>query len=277
MTNSKCVTLRRLLLAATIIASPIMLMTPAPASAQLGIVISVPIAPPLLPIYVQPPMPGDGYLWTPGYWAYGAVGYYWVPGTWIRPPMVGLLWTPPYWGWAEGGYRFHDGYWGSHVGFYGGVDYGYGYGGSGYEGGRWNGGSFSYNRSVNNFGPVHVRNAYEQTVRSGSHNNVSYAGGAGGLRAEPTDMERQVQSERHSPATAEQAKHMTAAAGNPAFAADHNNGHPSIAATSRPAAFEGLGAVHARPTIAAERATTPATIAHPTEHGAYPCGCPASH
>jgi hypothetical protein len=26
-------------------------------------------------------------------------------------------------------YRFHRGYWGRHVGYYGGVNYGYGYGG----------------------------------------------------------------------------------------------------------------------------------------------------
>ena len=30
--------------------------------------------------------PGSGYLWTPGYWAYGPEGYFWVPGTWVQPP-----------------------------------------------------------------------------------------------------------------------------------------------------------------------------------------------
>ena len=30
-------------------------------------------------------LPGPGYIWTPGYWAYDpADGYYWVPGTWVR-------------------------------------------------------------------------------------------------------------------------------------------------------------------------------------------------
>jgi hypothetical protein len=40
-------------------------------------------APPPLPDYEQPQAPGDGYLWTPGYWAWGGGGYYWVPGGWV--------------------------------------------------------------------------------------------------------------------------------------------------------------------------------------------------
>src|SRR5262249_16572953 len=70
------------------------------ASAQ---IVSITIAPPVLPVYEQPPIPGPGYIWTPGYWAWGDDGYYWVPGTWILPPAVGLLWTLGYWGWREPG------------------------------------------------------------------------------------------------------------------------------------------------------------------------------
>jgi WXXGXW repeat (2 copies) len=57
----------------------------------------VTIAPPALPVYEQPPCPDEGYMWTPGYWAYDNDfgDYYWVPGTWVLAP-VGLLWTPPY-------------------------------------------------------------------------------------------------------------------------------------------------------------------------------------
>src|SRR5580658_2437187 len=36
--------------------------------------------PPPLPEYAQSEFPGDGYLWTPGYWSYSPQGYYWVPG-----------------------------------------------------------------------------------------------------------------------------------------------------------------------------------------------------
>ena len=106
-----------------------------PAFSQVSI--SVDLAPPSLPVYEQPACPNDGYLWTPGYWAYGDYGYYWVPGTWVQPPEPGLLWTPGYWGWSGNNYAFYPGYWGTNVGFYGGVNYGYGYGGDGYGGGRW--------------------------------------------------------------------------------------------------------------------------------------------
>src|ERR1700678_1813453 len=83
-------------------------------------IISITIAPPELPVYLQPVLPAPGYIWTPGYWAYGPDGYFWVPGTWVQPPEVGLLWTPGYWGWGNGGDLWNDGYWGTTVGVYGG-------------------------------------------------------------------------------------------------------------------------------------------------------------
>ena len=129
--------------------------------ANAGVFISVHVAPPALPVYVQPPLPAPGYIWTPGYWAYGEAGYYWVPGVWVQPPAVGVLWTPGYWGFIGGAYGWHAGYWGPHVGFYGGVNYGFGYGGVGFVGGEWRGGAFAYNSAVANFGSVHVTNVYE--------------------------------------------------------------------------------------------------------------------
>jgi hypothetical protein len=99
-------------------------------------------APPPLPEYDQPAAPDPNYLWTPGYWAWGPAGYYWVAGGWVPPPYYGALWTPPYWGWYGGRYAFHHGYWGPHVGFYGGVNYGFGYIGIGYFGGFWRGHDF---------------------------------------------------------------------------------------------------------------------------------------
>ena len=102
---------------------------------SVGISIDSSIPPPPLPVYVQPACPVDGYLWVPGYWAYTNDGYFWVPGVWVFPPQPGYLWTPAYWGYSGGRYGFHHGYWGPHVGFYGGVNYGYGYYGSGFSGG----------------------------------------------------------------------------------------------------------------------------------------------
>src|ERR1700749_2218709 len=118
------------------------------ADAQLSVGVSVRLAPPAIPVYEQPLCPVDGYLWIPGYWAYGDEGYYWIPGYWTAPPVEGYLWTPGYWGYAGGIYGWHAGYWGPHVGFYGGVNYGYGYAGVGYVGGGWVGGRFRYNTAV---------------------------------------------------------------------------------------------------------------------------------
>ena len=83
-------------------------------------------------------------------------------------PEPNFLWTPGYWGWGGNGYAFNEGYWGLHVGFYGGVSYGYGYFGDGYEGGRWQDGHFFYNRSVNNVNITNIHNVYNTTV---IHNN----------------------------------------------------------------------------------------------------------
>src|ERR1700691_5037445 len=137
---SLCSKMRSMFFAAAIMAP--MLTLPVK-QAHAGVFISVNFAPPVLPVYVQPPLPEPGYIWTPGYWAYGDDGYYWVPGTWVEPPSVGLLWTPGYWGWNDGVYVFNAGYWGATVGFYGGIDYGFGYGGVGYLGGRWDHGRFA--------------------------------------------------------------------------------------------------------------------------------------
>jgi hypothetical protein len=204
-------------------------------------------APPPLPEYPQPPCPVEGYLWTPGYWAYTGGGYYWVPGTWVQPPRVGVLWTPGYWGFVGGVYAFHAGYWGPHIGFYGGVNYGFGYGGVGFGGGRWVGNSFAYNQSVTNINVTVVHNTYNETVINNvTVNRVSYNGGAGGVAAAPTAQERMAAQESHIPATPLQRQHIQQAAQNPALFAKANGGRPAIAATPRPAAFNAPGIVGAR-------------------------------
>src|ERR1700745_4122710 len=125
-----------------------MLFLSTPSFAQFGI--SIRMGPPPLPLYEQSSCPGDGYIWTPGYWGWSDGSYYWVPGTWVIAPEPGFLWTPAYWGWGGRGFVFNEGYWGPSVGFYGGIDYGFGYSGRGYEGGRWENGRFFYNTTLNN-------------------------------------------------------------------------------------------------------------------------------
>ena len=208
------------------------LLAVAPAPAQIAIGISVNVAPPALPVYVQPPIPSPGYIWAPGYWAWDdEVGYYWVPGTWVSPPREGLLWTPGYWGWADGVYSFHAGYWGPTVGFYGGVAYGFGYTGAGFEGAYWQNGALFYNRSVSNFGNVSITNVYNKTVVN-SVTNVSYNGGTGGTTATPTPAQLAAANEQHVAPTAAQTQHAQAAAKDPSLALNNNQGHPTVAATA---------------------------------------------
>src|SRR6516165_43841 len=166
--------------------------------AQIGIGVSVSFGPPELPVYEQPLCPGDGYIWTPGYWAYGDDGYYWVPGTWVLAPAPGLLWTPGYWGWGGGFYVWHAGYWGPHVGFYGGINYGFGYGGVGFVGGEWRGGSFFYNRSVTNVSVTNVTNVYNRTVVVNNHSTTSFNGGHDGIQARPSRDEERWGREKHT-------------------------------------------------------------------------------
>ena len=228
-----------------------LLMLAIPASSFAGVFVSVTVAPPVLPVYVQPPCPGDGYIWTPGYWAWGEDGYYWVPGTWVLAPAPGLLWTPGYWGWGGGVYVWHPGYWGPHVGFYGGVNYGFGYFGVGFAGGYWHGNSFFYNRSVTNVNVtnVHITNVYNQTVVNNNVNihRVSYNGGAGGINARPRPEEERAFRERRFEASNVQVQHEHAARDNRAFLASVNHGRPEVAATTRPGEFHGHGSVSARP------------------------------
>jgi hypothetical protein len=208
--------------------------------AQIGIGISVNFGPPPLPVYEQPICPAEGYIWTPGYWAWDPdYGYYWVPGTWVLAPEVGFLWTPGYWGWGGNAFFFHEGYWGPHVGFYGGINYGFGYFGNGYGGGRWEGGRFAYNTYVNRVDTTVIHNTYNTTiVNNVTVNHVSYNGGTGGVEARPTPQEESYANERHVPPVAAQTQHLQAARTNPELRASANHGVPPIAATAKPGDFK---------------------------------------
>ncbi|HXW17771.1 MAG TPA: hypothetical protein VEJ39_05690 [Candidatus Acidoferrales bacterium] len=221
----------------------LLLAMPSTASAQIGV--SITIAPPALPIYVQPICPEPGYMWTPGYWAWGPDGYFWVPGTWVPAPAVGLLWTPGYWGWGGGVFLWHVGYWGPHVGFYGGVNYGFGYGGVGFAGGEWRNGGFFYNRAVSNVNVTVIHNTFNTTVVNNNVSHVSFNGGNGGLTARPTAQEEAWGREQHTPPTSFQTQQEHAASTNHDLLASVNHGRPAVAATAKPGDFS-HGAVAAR-------------------------------
>ncbi len=245
-----------------------------PAYSQVSI--SVGIAPPPLVVETQPACPDDGYLWTPGYWAYDpdAGEYYWVPGAWVQPPQIGFLWTPCYWGWDNGAYAFHQGYWGSSVGFYGGINYGHGYWGHGYGGGRWEGGHFAYNTAANNVRGGQFHNTYvDHSVVRSTSTRVSYNGGHGGITARPTAHERQVAQQSHVPATSQQTAHFQSAAqtrshqvkvNNSAVAGNNNATHTAPAIDKHDAAFTG-GDIQSHRTAEQAAKTETAATTHRNE------------
>lgn len=199
--------MRKFMLLQGLLLAFVMFAAPAPSYAQVAVGISVHIGPPPLRIYAQPICPGPDYIWTPGYWAYGDAGYYWVPGAWVLAPEPGLLWTPGYWGFSEGAYVWHRGYWGPHVGFYGGINYGFGYGGVGFAGGEWRHGHFFYNTAVVHVNGRLIRNTYvDRRVVIRNDNHVAF-NGEGGIRAFPNREEMAAERDHHFEATHEQLDH----------------------------------------------------------------------
>ena len=211
----------------------------APLGAWSQISLTVSIAPPPLPVYAQPPIPDEGYIWTPGYWAWDPnIGdYIWVPGTWVLPPAEGMLWTPGYWGFIDGAYIWHRGYWGHHVGYYGGINYGHGYIGSGYAGGRWERGRFRYNTAVNNIPSGRAHYVYRAPVPERASHYESFNGGASHYRNAPTASERRLENVQHHEPTQQQSEHERRSIAIPEQRMSHNHGMPPTAATPRPGGF----------------------------------------
>ena len=217
--------------------------------------------PPPLPQYDQPPCPGDNYLWTPGYWDYANTGYYWVPGAWVMAPYVGALWTPPWWGYNNNAYVWHAGYWGPHIGFYGGIDYGFGYTGRGYYGAYWNSGRVVYNRSVTNVNVSVVHNnVYNYSVPSARGERVSYNGGRGGINVRPTAQESAAVRDRRTPPVQAQVQHAREAAGNREQFSS-GRARPTTLAAPRPLATEYRAPAEHAP----ERNAAPPRVAQPAQ------------
>ena len=184
--------LRRLIIGAC---APVALAAPAFAQTcacapEGGYVIQADEPPPPLPEYDQPPIPAPGYYWTPGYWAWNNYDYYWVPGALGRAAATGTALDAGFWAFVGGVYAFTPGYWGPRVGFYGGINYGFGYNGLGYQGGRWDSGRFFYNTTVNNIGAAHITNVYTSERRQQhDHQSHELQRRSGGVVAKPTNEE----------------------------------------------------------------------------------------
>jgi hypothetical protein len=210
-----------------------------PVSSQAGVFISVGFAPPMLPVYDQPPCPESGLMWMPGYWAYGPDGYFWVPGAWVPAPYEGALWTPPYWGWSNGLFVFHDGYWGRHVGYYGGVNYGFGYFGIGFAGGEWRGHDFFYNTAVMHVDRGRIRGTFEDRGRMergfvDRNSRVAFSGGPGGIRHDPRPEERFADRDQHMGRTSFQQQHQNSAMSDRNSYVRNNGGRPQNLVVAKP-------------------------------------------
>jgi hypothetical protein len=200
-----------------------------------GVVAGYP--PPALPVYAMPPAPYPNWQWIPGYWGCGGSGYYWVPGYWTAPPAVGYYWTPGYWDYVNGAYAWNVGYWAPSVGFYGGINYGFGYFGTGFVGGFWSGGAFNYNTAVVNVNRTVIHNTFVNRGVIHGHvvtrSRVSFNGGRHGIHASPTRA--QLAARRHAVAqTVAQRTHDRVAARERGQLASVNHGRPQIVAVQRP-------------------------------------------
>jgi hypothetical protein len=235
-----------------------------------------PEPPPPLPEYSQPPCPGENYIWTPGYWAYSS-GYYWVPGAWVVAPWVGALWTPPWWGYQNNVYVWHAGYWGPHIGFYGGIDYGFGYTGRGYSGAYWHDDRVFYNRTVTNVNVNVIHNVYNYTVPNYRPNHISFNGGRGGMEARPTPQELAVARDPRAPAVAAQVQHVREASTNRAQFAAVNHDRPAALTAERPLPTSYKSPAAHPPEAALRAAVPPPTAAQrpPAQANARPGEPPA--
>ena len=204
---------------------------------------SVNFAPPALPVYEQPPCPVAGYIWTPGYWAWGGWDYYWVPGVWVAPPTVGFLWTPPWWGWNNGVYVFNQGYWGPTVGFYGGINYGFGYTGDGYWGGRWSGNTFQYNTAVTRVNTNIVHNTYiNNSFTNNANVNRASFNGPNGVNAQETAAQKAAATNaKKLPPTSDQLARKDAASKDQNLRASVNKGNPNADAINSFNKGQGVG------------------------------------
>ena len=262
----------------------VLLITAIPVFSHAQILVSVNFAPLALPVYEQPICPQPNLMWTPGYWDYADGDYYWVPGAWVPAPYEGALWTPYYWDWYGGRYRLHRGYWGRNVGYYGGVDYGYGYEGIGFSGGEWRGNEFAYNTSVMRVNQSVIHTTYNdpasvQRDTIASHNRVSYSGGPGGIQHAATPAEQVADRGQHTAPTSVQTHYEQTAKADKSSYAKTNGGHPQNVVTAKPPIEETHVAANVPKTEVRPEARTapkaepqshasPAQRAAPQEHAA---------
>jgi hypothetical protein len=83
--------------------APVMTMAPP--------VMETTVAPPPPQVETQPPSPGAGQVWVPGFWSWNGARHLWNPGHWTAPPQVGMTWEPPKWENRNGKWGMEEGRW----------------------------------------------------------------------------------------------------------------------------------------------------------------------
>ena len=137
-------------------------------------------------------------------------------------------------------------YWAPRIGFYGGIDYGFGYFGVGFVGGYWRDRDFYYNRSVTNVTNVNITNVYNSEINNRVVDSRASYNGGDGVRARPTPIELAAAREPHRGFTALQRLQAQTARTVPGLLASVNHGRPNVAATARPGMFTGRNVEPAR-------------------------------
>jgi len=142
-----------------------------------------------------------------------------VPGTWVLAPQWAICGHPDIGVGTMASMFGMLAIGAPHIGFYGGINYGFGYVGEGFEGGEWRGGSFFYNRSVTNVNITNVTNIYNKTVIVNNNTHVAFNGGQGGTAARPTARQEAFAHESHRGPVAAQLQHQRAASQTRALSA----------------------------------------------------------
>ena len=116
---------------------------------------------------------------------------------------------------------------GSSVGFYGGINYGYGYYGRGYYGGRWVGDTLplQHGREPGKH-QLDSKHVCRPSVPRNARGTRASFNGPGGVRTKPNAKEQAVASAEHVVPTSSQQSRVAAAASDPALHAGNNKGKP---------------------------------------------------
>jgi hypothetical protein len=100
--------------AASALAQPAQVLTPAPIPAQSTVVIA-PTAPPPPRVETVPPPPSEQarvMYWRPGHWTWNGASWSWQEGRYVERPAPQAVWEPGHWvQQPSGGYVWVDGHW----------------------------------------------------------------------------------------------------------------------------------------------------------------------